>query len=375
MDNKKLSQNSLIFILEDGRLAGPQIYLFRLVKKLQIESRIIFPLSGKDYKDLLDSSDLRNSQVFLCSPSLRLFRFSIYFLTFIPEVIFLTFYFLFSKENIVYAGGGAWQIKGVLAAKLSFKKVIWHLNDTKMPFPVKIIFFFLSRLADGFIFASEASEKYYCNLIPKKPTSVIPSPVDKEIPRNKSKLNLVKPDKRIIGMVANVNPIKNFEDFLYVASNLNNKYDDLQFVIIGPIYETQIDYYKKLQVIISELNLKNISFVGAVENVFEYLEEFDIFLFTSSSESSPLAVWEAMLSSCPIVTYDVGDISRYITHLDTGYISELKDVKGLEKGVSLLLDNVDLATSMGRKAKRIAETELSSQSCADLHLDYFNKLL
>ena len=77
-------------------------------------------------------------------------------------------------------------------------------------------------------------------------------------------------------MVANVNPIKNFEDFLYVASNLN-KYDDLQFVIIGPIYETQIDYYKKLQVIISELNLKNISFVGAVENVFEYLEEFDIF--------------------------------------------------------------------------------------------------
>ena len=36
-----------------------------------------------------------------------------------------------------------------------------------MPFPVKIIFFFLSRLADGFIFASEASEKYYCNLIQK----------------------------------------------------------------------------------------------------------------------------------------------------------------------------------------------------------------
>ena len=176
-------------------------------------------------------------------------------------------------------------------------------------------------------------------------------------------------------MVANVNPIKNFEDFLYVASNLNNKYDDLQFVILGPIYETQVNYYKKLQVIISELNLKNISFIGAVENVFEYLEEFDIFLFTSSSESSPLAVWEAMLSSCPVVTYDVGDVSKYITHLDTGYISELKDVKGLEKGVSLLLDNVGLATSMGRKAKGIAETELSSQSCADRHLDYLNKLL
>ena len=130
-------------------MAGPQIHLFRLVKKLQIESRIIFPLSGKDYKDLLDSSDLRNSQVFLSSPSLRLFRFSIYFLTFIPSNF--NPYFLFSKENIVYAGGAAWQIKGVLAAKLSFQKVIWHLNDTKMPFPVKIIFFFLSRLADGFI--------------------------------------------------------------------------------------------------------------------------------------------------------------------------------------------------------------------------------
>ena len=50
-------------------------------------------------------------------------------------------------------------------------------------------------------------------------------------------------------------------------------------------------------------------------------------------------------------------------------------MKGLEKGVSLLLDNVGLATSMGRKAKGIAETELSSQSCADRHLDYLNKLL
>ena len=47
----------------------------------------------------------------------------------------------------------------------------------------------------------------------------------------------------------------------------------------------------------------------------------DVFLFTSKSESSPLAVWEAMLAALPIVSYDVGDVKEYITHLRSGYIA------------------------------------------------------
>ena len=101
----------------------------------------------------------------------------------------------------------------------------------------------------------------------------------------------------------------------------------------------------------------------------------DIFLFTSSSESSPLAVWEAMLAACPVVTYDVGDVSEYITHMKSGYIGQVSDRDDLVYGVDFLLQNKKLSTLMGLEAQKIVELQLSSESCANRHLDYFNKLL
>tara|TARA_B100001741_G_C16554025_1_gene601278 strand:- start:2401 stop:3528 length:1128 start_codon:yes stop_codon:yes gene_type:complete len=375
LNNLKSAKNSVLFILEEGRLAGPQIYLFRLMKKLQIDSRVIFPHSGKEFKHLLDSYNLSNSQIFITAPSIQLKNILLYIFTFIPEILLLTFYFLKAKENVVYVAGGAWQIKGVIAAKLSFKKVVWHLNDTNMPYLVRLIFFILAPLVNGFIFASKASKAYYSDLIPNRFSSVIPSPVDFESLENTTKPSYIHQDKRVIGMVANVNPTKNMEDFILIAHELNKRHTDLHFIIIGPIYDSQSNYHEKLTNIMYDLKVENLTFVGGVENVFEYLERMDVFLFTSKSESSPLAVWEAMLAALPIVSYDVGDVKEYITHLRSGYIAKLLDRNDLVHGVDLFLNNETLSSSMGKEAKKIVESELSSTSCANRHLDYFNKLL
>ena len=48
-----------------------------------------------------------------------------------------------------------------------------------MPSFIRFFFFFLSHLADSFIFASHQTKKYYKNLIPKnKKNFLIQSPVD-----------------------------------------------------------------------------------------------------------------------------------------------------------------------------------------------------
>ena len=375
MTKNDISKNSILFILEDGRIAGPQIYLLRLAKRLQLPNKIIYPFSGKKYKELLDRQKLRNSKIFISKPGFTPLKILFYILTFVPEVVYLSLYFLFSKERIIYIAGGAWQIKGLVAAKISFKKVVWHLNDTKMNALIRLIFFFLSRLADGFIFASKASENYYKDLIPRRPSSIIPSPVDFELEKNLTEPSLNFTDKTTIGMVANINPIKNLEDFIHTANKLNQKHEDLEFVIIGPIYKTQRKYYKKLKKIIMDLRIKNITFIGSVDDISAYLNSLDIFLFTSKSESSPLAVWEAMLAAKPIVTYDVGDVKEYITHLKSGYIVDLSAREDLVKGVEFLLSDFKLRSAMGREAKKVVKSELSSEACAKRHLDYFNKLL
>ena len=43
-----------------------------------------------------------------------------------------------------------------------------------------------------------------------------------------------------------------------------------------------------------------------------FLKSGDIFVYTSISESGPMAVWEAMAMGKPIVTTDVGSVSQYL---------------------------------------------------------------
>ena len=70
------------------------------------------------------------------------------------EVLMLSRLLKKNGFDIVHVSGGSWQFKGILAAKLADIKIIWELNDTYVPFIIRVIFFFLSKLANSFIYGS-----------------------------------------------------------------------------------------------------------------------------------------------------------------------------------------------------------------------------
>ena len=90
----------------------------------------------------------------------------------------MAIFLLKSNQKTIYCAGGSWQIKGAISGFFARKKVIWHLNDTYSPFVIRFIFSYLSYLADGYIFASKATKKYYENLIYQRSRMVIQAPVD-----------------------------------------------------------------------------------------------------------------------------------------------------------------------------------------------------
>ena len=59
---------------------------------------------------------------------------------------------IIKKENpdIVHCNS-SWQWKGIIAAKLAGTKIVWHLNDTKIYWFIRVVFKFLSKKVDGFI--------------------------------------------------------------------------------------------------------------------------------------------------------------------------------------------------------------------------------
>ena len=145
---------------------------------------------------------------------------------------------LFSKGNynLIYACGGSWQFKGAIAGKLAGISVLWHLNDTYMPFLIRKVFGNLSCLACGYVYASERTKTYYAPYVsPNKFEFTIPAPVDtmRFDPELKLMPDELFPELRgkfVIGTGANINPIKGFETFIKSALEIQKKFIQLHLL-------------------------------------------------------------------------------------------------------------------------------------------------
>ena len=70
-------------------------------------------------------------------------------------------FFLDHSAEIVHVNGAS-QFKVALAARFSNKRVVWHLNNTYLNWPVKFVFLAVARLVNPtVIYAGSQAGKYY----------------------------------------------------------------------------------------------------------------------------------------------------------------------------------------------------------------------
>ena len=245
MNNTSIDKPSIVCILEEGKLGGPQIYILRLAIALKdkIDITIVIPSENSEkFRELCDASEV-NYKIFWLSRITKEWKIALRYVLFFPyEIIRLALYFFRKKFSLVYVCGGSWQYKGVIAGRLSSTKVVWHLNDTYYPFLFRQIFRSLSPLSCGFIYASIRTQDYYESLIKYKANEfVIPSPVDTDkfdpmhnyfIDENfQKKIN----GKTVIGTIANISPVKGIETMIRSASMLNQDFENLIFIVVGSV--------------------------------------------------------------------------------------------------------------------------------------------
>ena len=366
-------------IIEEGRIGGPQIrnlMLASALKKKNVEITLIFPKENK--KDLKKQCDLLN--VKYLSLSLRTIKrsflgFIIYLFLFPFEVIKLTWILKKKKYDVVHVSGGSLHTKGIFAAKLAGIKVLWELNDTYAPKIIKNIFSLVSNLANGFIFASERTKKYYSKLIPsKKKNFLIQSPVNTRLFSPHAKLNTDNffknkkiRNKIIIGTVGNINPNKDHATLIKTAAKLSSYEKKIEFIIVGPIYKSQKEYFYNLLKLIKNNKIFNIHFIGPRTDIRPILKKVDIYICSSNNESSPLSVWEAMAMENAVVSTDVGDIKKFIKTGKTGYIVKIGDTENLAKNIIKLIKSPKLRKKFGSSSRKIVRKKLNLDLCAYYH--------
>ena len=92
---------------------------------------------------------------------------------------------------------------------------------------------------------------------------------------------------------------------------------------------------------------------GNVNNVEDFLADSDIFLLTSQYEGLSLATLEAMASSLPIISTNVGGMSDIVQ--DNGFLLEENNVSLFVEKIELLSNNELLRKKMGLRSKELVK--------------------
>lgn len=369
--------------IEEGKLGGPQIYLMNVAKVLSdiVETVVIMPEENSlEFQQRCQNLDVP----FILKPLTRIskdWRNVFRYIWYSPWEIFkLVRYFRQEDFDLVHVCGGSWQFKGAIAGKLAGIPVMWHLNDTSMPIPIRWVFGILSGLAKGYAYASERSKSYYGSYVKVgRFECTIPAPVDTT--RFDPELDL-PPDellpelngKLVIGTVANPSPVKNLETFLRMAAKLGEQNaQPLTFIVVGKVYVSQQTYFQSLEHLANQLGV-SVYWAGPRQDVRPLLKRLDVYVCSSRAESSPISVWEAMSMAKPIVSTDVGDVPLYVKDGENGFIVPIGDVSLLADRVGQILQDSIKRKHFGKISRQIALQNFDILNCGERHLEAYQLL-
>jgi glycosyltransferase involved in cell wall biosynthesis len=97
-------------------------------------------------------------------------------------------------------------------------------------------------------------------------------------------------------------------------------------------------------------NLKSaVSFLGMKTNVYQYINEADIFVLPSLYEGIPMTLIEAMGTGIPIVATNVGGIPNMLSNNKSAILTS-PDAEEIANAFAYLSANEDLRNRIGRSA-------------------------
>jgi polysaccharide biosynthesis protein PelF len=173
---------------------------------------------------------------------------------------------------------------------------------------------------------------------------------------------------------ARIDPLKDIETFLRVASRIRQTHPDVRFTIFGSVGDQE--YYKKCLALRRELALDDVVTMGIAakdtDAVVAAYRDADIVLLTSISEAFPYSVIEAMSCERAVVASDVGGVGEALE--ECGMLVRPRDVDGFATAVRQLLDDASLRARMGRRARSRVLEEFRLDGSIAAYLDLYRRM-
>lgn len=266
---------------------------------------------------------------------------------------------LMSKENIkiIHSNvtGGPTVLAGIAARILSIP-FIWHVRVvTSAGFLDKI----QAGLSLRIIVISEAVRKRFNWLGDRSKIYVVYNGIDLEKFNERENGAVIRKefgiiDKDIIfGMVARLDPWKNYECFIEAAALVIKECPATKFLIVGKDFSESRRYEAELKKLAEGLGVGgNVIFCGERKDMPNIMAALDIFVLTSFNEPFGRVVVEAMAAGRAVIAADSGGIPEVVEDGKTGILFPFKDTRAAAKAMLRLARDKNLRELMGHRGRK-----------------------
>ena len=188
-------------------------------------------------------------------------------------------------------------------------------------------------------------------------------------PRDELKKRLGITGQKVIGMVANFFPGKDYGTFLQAAQSLLEKRHDLIFLTIG--YGDLLEQNRKS---ILPRHRDHILFLGQQENVESWVSTFDVAVLTTKTEGISNSILEYMALGKPVIATDCAGNREVIENGVSGVLVRPGDPEELALEIGLLLQDEERMAGLGRAAALRIQSDFSQDRMISAYCQLYAKV-
>ncbi|RIJ42773.1 glycosyltransferase [Pontibacter oryzae] len=156
-------------------------------------------------------------------------------------------------------------------------------------------------------------------------------------------------------------------DLLMAYHRVQEKYPNTKLLIAG-----EGKFRFTLEEYINRNNLQDkVTLLGNINNVGEYLNKCDVFVFPSHYEGFSGAIVEAMLAGIPIVASDIEMNKEAVEHLKSAYLFKVGDIESIEEAMIYAINNSDHMVTMAKDAQKEALKKYDINLIARQHIEFY----
>ena len=162
-------------------------------------------------------------------------------------------------------------------------------------------------------------------------------------------------DVPVVGAIGRMVWQKGFNYFIKAVPDIMRVVPEARFLLVGDGLLRE-----RLEALSEELRVRdNLIFTGFRSDIKEILSAIDILVIPSLQEGFPMITLEAMSMAKPIIATNIDGITEQITDGVNGILVPPKNPSALAKAIIKVINDKELARSMGLAAREKVEQEFS----------------